>query len=57
MSVQEAIIMVQALLENNKQILVLEKKKMEELEAVRDKEQQELNAECHAPLPKIHYVT
>ena len=41
-SVQEAIIKVQALLENNKQILVLEKKKMEELEATRGKVQKEL---------------
>jgi len=33
------------LLEDNEQILVLEKKKMEELEVIRDKVQQNLNAE------------
>ena len=44
-SAQEVIARVQALLEDNEQILTSEKKKMEELEATRGKVQQELNAE------------
>ena len=44
-SAQEATAREQALLKDNKQILTLEKKRMEELEATRGKVHQELNAE------------
>ena len=44
-SAREAIVRAQALLKTNEQILALKKKKMEKLEATRNKVQLELNAE------------